>query len=207
MVRNKKELEIALTDVPSFRTPIKKLEQYMCDSSIASELLWNAYIHGDIKGKTVADLGCGTGILSYGTLLLGAKNVLCIDIDPTALYIAKKFLDDVPSVSSNIHYICCDVRKLFLRSIDTIVMNPPFGVYSWGMDLEFLERAFEISPSNIYSIHKYNPNSHKLITKLAYRRGYTVRIIHTGNMHIHATYEDHVKRIHRFKVSIYKFTK
>ena len=35
-------------------------------------------------GQTVLDLGCGSGILSIGALLLGAKHVTACDIDPKA---------------------------------------------------------------------------------------------------------------------------
>lgn len=208
MVRSKKELEILLTKVPAFTAPMKKLEQYICDSSIASELLWYAYMHGDIRNRTVADLGCGTGILSYGSLILGAKDVFCVDIDCNVLSISREFVENTShALHTCIHYICCDVRRLFLRSIDTVVMNPPFGVHSRGIDLRFLEQAFEISPSNIYSIHKYNPNSHKLITRLAHKKGYIVQLIAVGNMAIQATYEDHIRQVYRFKVSIYRFVR
>ena len=39
----------------------------------------------DLKGKTVVDFGCGSGILSLAALKLGAKKVIGIDIDPQAL--------------------------------------------------------------------------------------------------------------------------
>lgn len=39
----------------------------------------------DLKGKTVVDFGCGSGILSLAALKLGAKEVIGIDIDPQAL--------------------------------------------------------------------------------------------------------------------------
>ncbi len=39
----------------------------------------------DLKGKTVLDFGCGSGILAIAALLLGAKSALCVDIDPQAL--------------------------------------------------------------------------------------------------------------------------
>ncbi|MES2682717.1 MAG: 50S ribosomal protein L11 methyltransferase [Pseudomonadota bacterium] len=39
----------------------------------------------DIKGKTVLDFGCGSGILAIAALLLGAKSAVCVDIDPQAL--------------------------------------------------------------------------------------------------------------------------
>jgi len=39
----------------------------------------------DLKGKTVLDFGCGSGILAIAALLLGAERALCVDIDPQAL--------------------------------------------------------------------------------------------------------------------------
>ena len=39
----------------------------------------------DVKGKTVIDYGCGSGILAIAALLLGAKSVVCVDTDPQAL--------------------------------------------------------------------------------------------------------------------------
>lgn len=42
----------------------------------------------DLTGKTVADVGCGSGILSIGALLLGAKEVDAVDIDPLSVEVA-----------------------------------------------------------------------------------------------------------------------
>ncbi len=39
----------------------------------------------DVSGKTIIDYGCGSGILGIAALLLGAKKVFAIDIDPQAL--------------------------------------------------------------------------------------------------------------------------
>ncbi len=39
----------------------------------------------NIKGKTIIDYGCGSGILAIAALLLGARSVLAIDHDPQAL--------------------------------------------------------------------------------------------------------------------------
>lgn len=39
----------------------------------------------DLKGKTVLDYGCGSGILAVAALLLGAEIVHAVDIDPQAL--------------------------------------------------------------------------------------------------------------------------
>ena len=39
----------------------------------------------DLKGKTVLDFGCGSGILAIAALLLGVERAVCVDIDPQAL--------------------------------------------------------------------------------------------------------------------------
>lgn len=202
MVRNKRELEIWLSQVPTFISPSIVLEQYVCDSSIASELIWLAHMNKDIEHKIVVDLGCGTGILSYGALLLGASNVLCIDIDVKALKIAKKFIIN----KEYFHYfevINGDIEKLWLRKIDTIIMNPPFGVHRRGIDLIFLRKALELNPRAIYTIHKYNPNSHKVIYETIKNSGYDIINMSVGLMGIPALYSIHKKHIHRFKVAIY----
>ena len=39
----------------------------------------------DVSGKTTVDFGCGSGILGIAALLLGAKHMVGIDIDPQAV--------------------------------------------------------------------------------------------------------------------------
>lgn len=39
----------------------------------------------DLRGKTITDFGCGSGILAIAGLLLGASHARCIDNDPQAL--------------------------------------------------------------------------------------------------------------------------
>lgn len=44
----------------------------------------------DLTDKTVIDYGCGSGILGIATLLLGAKQVYAVDIDPQAVLATKQ---------------------------------------------------------------------------------------------------------------------
>jgi ribosomal protein L11 methyltransferase len=37
------------------------------------------------ENKIIADIGCGSGILAIGAILLGAKKVYAVDIDPLAV--------------------------------------------------------------------------------------------------------------------------
>lgn len=43
----------------------------------------------DFEGKTVADIGCGSGILSIGAKKLGASKVVGMDIEPVCIEISK----------------------------------------------------------------------------------------------------------------------
>ncbi len=49
------------------------------------------------KGDTVADIGCGSGILAVGACKLGARRVVAIDIEPLSVEVAKEnaILNDV----------------------------------------------------------------------------------------------------------------
>lgn len=44
----------------------------------------------DFAGKRVADVGCGSGILSIGACLLGAKEVSAVDIEVLSVEVAKE---------------------------------------------------------------------------------------------------------------------
>ena len=47
---------------------------------------------GNIKGRKVADLGAGTGLLGIGAGLLGASEVLFVEKDENAIKILKQNL-------------------------------------------------------------------------------------------------------------------
>ncbi len=152
---DKKELEIALQRCAGFSSPKIELEQYVTPAGIAAELLVLALLRGDILGKVVYDLGCGTGRLGIGAALLGARRVVGVDADQEALLTARenagKFAID------NIEFIREDVRGISGRA-DTVLQNPPFGVHRRGADRVFLSKAVEIAPV-VYSIHKRSTRS------------------------------------------------
>ena len=144
---NKKKLAIELSKLEKFENVKPELEQYPTDSDLAAHILWNAFMQGDIENKIVADLGCGNGIFGIGALLLGAKVVYFLDVDNGALDVAIRNCK-----FENVHFRKMDILE-FDEKVDTVVMNPPFGVQQEHADKNFLEKAMEISNS-IYSIHK-----------------------------------------------------
>ena len=48
---------------------------------------------GDLEDKTVADLGCGWGVLSLGAVMMGAHFVHGFDIDQDALSVFQTNLE------------------------------------------------------------------------------------------------------------------
>ncbi len=141
----KKNLEIKLSKLKQLDSYNLKNEQYQTDSKQAAEILWWAYQNGDIKDKVIADFGCGNGIFGVGAYLLGAKKVYFIDVDKEAIKTSK-------SNSKEGKFINKDVSE-FKNKVDTVIMNPPFGVRTRKADKAFLESAMKCSKS-IYSIHK-----------------------------------------------------
>ena len=91
-ISTKSQLAVILSRLKGFKEPKIKFEQYQTDSEIAAEIAWFAFYRREIEGKTIADLGCGTGMLGLSTLLLGAKKVFFVDTDEKALGIAKENL-------------------------------------------------------------------------------------------------------------------
>ena len=77
----KSKLAITLSKLKVFDSAKVKLEQYPTDSEVAADVLWNAFMQGDIGNKIIADLGAGTGVLGIGALILGAKKVYFVEKD------------------------------------------------------------------------------------------------------------------------------
>ncbi|MCL2333608.1 MAG: METTL5 family protein [Candidatus Methanoplasma sp.] len=144
----KKDLEIELEKVPRFEDPDPSLEQYLTPASIAADVLFNAYANGDVKDLKVVDLGCGTGMLSFGSWLLGAGSVVGYDISQKALDLA---IAHAGSINADIPFKLSDINNV-QEGADTVIMNPPFGCQTRRADRDFLKKAME-SAECIYSFH------------------------------------------------------
>ena len=202
---SKGNLEVILSKLDVFNKPKVRLEQYAMDSKIGAEILWNAFLSGEIEG-VIADLGCGTGILGIGALLLGAKRVFFVDIDENALKIAKSNLKIIKSefnIGGEAVFICKDVAD-FNEKVNLVLQNPPFGIKVRNSDRIFLKKAMELAPLT-YSFHKIE--SKKFIEGFCKENKHKVSNIFEFNYPIKAEYEFHKKRIHRFKVGCWKIVK
>lgn len=144
------ELKRKLDAIDTFQNPDGWLEQYQTPPELAADILWNAYMSGDIENKKVCDLGCGTGIFSIGASLLKAKQVLAVDKDPKVIETAKR---NAKKYDTDIEFIVSDIKDFDTKNVDTVIQNPPFGCQKKGADLPFLKKALEIAPV-IYTMHR-----------------------------------------------------
>jgi putative methylase len=184
VIRKKKDLEIFLEKVPKFTSPDAKSEQYKTPATIAADIIFNAYIEGDIQDKQVVDLGCGTGIFAIGAKVMGARKVLGVDLDGGSIKLAKQFADEN---ELEIGFEVIDVKDC-KWSCDTVIQNPPFGAQNRNADRIFLERAAKLGKV-IYSIHNANTVDfvkiliEKLNCSITFEKNYIFKLEHSFAFH------------------------
>ena len=198
---SKSGLAVALSKLKGFVEPKVRVEQYATDPEIAAEVLWNAYMLGDI-GKVSVDLGCGTGMLGLGALMLGAKKVYFVDNDQEALAVARQNCANLKSEDKAV-FRCQDVSD-FNEKADVVFQNPPFGTKVRHADKIFLEKAMGLAKT-VYSFHKTSTKS--FVESIC--RDHNFRITHRWdfNFPLKATQRFHTRKIHRINVSCFRIAK
>lgn len=81
-------------------------------------------IVGDLRGKVVADVGCGEGRDTVMLAKLGAKRVIGIDLSPKAIELARDRAR-IDSVSDRVELVCAPVELVELASdcVDVVWCN------------------------------------------------------------------------------------
>lgn len=146
-----RQLEMALERLDGFPDPSAQLEQYRTPAPLGARLLYHACMRGDIRGRSVCDLGCGTGVLAIGAALIGARRVAGIDIDPGAIEAARQ---NAARLGLSIEFSVADIRSAgdtLGGPFDTVVMNPPFGAQKKHADRPFIDASLAIGDA-IYAI-------------------------------------------------------
>ncbi|OPX62283.1 MULTISPECIES: METTL5 family protein [unclassified Methanoregula] len=194
-----KQLEMTLQRLRGFSRPRASLEQYQTPAPLAARLLYHALMKGDIKGKQVADLGCGTGVLAIGAALLGAESVTGMDIDEKALAVARENAD---LLDAEVAFITADVREGGCRerigTCDTVVMNPPFGAQKAHADRPFIDCALAVAEVT-YSI--FNAGSIPFVEAYTARKAEIDEKI-GGSFPIQRTFAFHTKDVQEIEVEI-----
>ncbi len=143
-----RDLEILLQEVPPHPEPDPRLEQVPTPADLAARTLFSARNLGDIEGRRVLDLGCGTGTLAIGASLLGASEVHGVDVDAESVAVAREVAQEL---GADVTFHVEDVRDVDVPA-DTVLMNPPFGAQRRGADRPFLKTALRSAPVT-YSFH------------------------------------------------------
>ncbi|KAM9035714.1 rRNA N(6)-adenosine-methyltransferase METTL5 isoform 3-T3 [Sarcophilus harrisii] len=162
--------------------------------------------YDDIENKVVGDLGCGCGMLSIGTAMLGAGLCVGFDIDEDALEIFSRNVAEFEL--TNIDMIQCNVCSLsdtMFKSFDTIIMNPPFGTkHNKGMDMSFLKIALQMARVAVYSLHKSSTREH--IQKKADEWKIKMDVIAELRYDLPASYRFHKKKTVDIEVDLIRFS-
>lgn len=194
-----KQLEMTLQRLRGFSRPRAALEQYQTPAPLAARLLYHALMKGDIEGKAVCDLGCGTGILAIGAALLGASPVTGVDIDERALAVARENAD---LLGVDITFLATDLREGGCRdrigACDTVVMNPPFGAQKAHADRPFIDCAIAAAGVT-YSI--FNAGSIPFVEAYTAQKAEITEKI-GGAFPIKRTFAFHTKDVQEIEVEI-----
>ena len=197
----KGDLERTLSEIEVNPQPKAYLEQYTTPSTVAAEVLYlAAYINDDVIGKSVMELGCGTGRLAIGAALLGAKEVFGLDLDKISVKIAKKYAKKM-GLKENTHWIVGDI-DVVKGSFDTVLQNPPFGVQRKNADRRFITKSLELS-NKIYSFHKRGNSNREFIKRFIEEQGGHISKIFPVTMEIPRMFKFHTKKKQCIQVDLY----
>ena len=196
------DLERALQQAEPHPSPKASLEQYTIPVEVASEILFlAAHMNEDIIGKTIVDLGCGSGRLAIGAAFLGAKEAVGIDIDRSAVKKAQESAKKL-SLKDRLNWVVGDIDVLH-GEFDTALQNPPFGVQRRTADRRFVLKALTLA-SRIYSLHKGGETNRAFIKRFIESNGGKVTSIFQMKFNIPRMFKFHTERRHEVDVDLYR---
>ncbi|MFM1524170.1 MULTISPECIES: peptide chain release factor N(5)-glutamine methyltransferase [Helcococcus] len=150
-----------------------------------TELLVDEVLKENLDGKTILDIGTGSGAIAI-SLDLEAKNckIFGSDISINALKIAKK---NSKSLNSNVEFIESDLFQKIDRKFDIIVSNPPYlseDEYDKVDEILYYEpknafvggkKGYEFYENIIKNASKYLNENGKLFFEIGYKQAEVVR--------------------------------
>lgn len=201
---SKRALERRLADLDGFDQPRVELEQYATPAWLAAHLLHLADLQGDLRGRTVVDLGAGTGMLAIGAALRGAHGVVGIERDPGALSVARCNGARIEG-ADGLDWVRGDATRAPLCPAEpvTVVMNPPFGAQRGARhaDRAFLATAADVAAVS-YSIH--NAESRDFVEAFAGEEGGTVTHAFAAEVDLDRQFEFHAEETRSIDVEVFR---
>ncbi|MCD6403307.1 MAG: methyltransferase [Candidatus Aenigmarchaeota archaeon] len=200
-----KQLAIIFSKFKKFEKPKLELEQYTIPDELAAKILVLAALKGDVKGKKVFDLGCGTGKLGIGAAILGAKKVVCIDVDEDVIRIARENVKIAENLTGMRLSSVIEFKRMNVIDLkdyaDTVIQNPPFGIQSQNLDLLFLRQAITHA-KRVYSLHR-GPVAREFLRKYIQSLGADIEEIHQFTFTIPYMFKFHKKPKVEVEVDLY----
>jgi putative methylase len=191
VTETRRRLAQELGVVVGFEEPRPGLEQYHTPAELAAHIIHVADLQGDIDGRTVVDLGSGTGMLSLGAALRGPERVVGVELDPAALRTARENERRV-GTRTDVEWVRGDATDppLRRRPDTTVLMNPPFGAQRGNehADREFLETAARLAEVS-YSVH--NEGSEAFVEAFAADHGGEVTHAFRADLELPHQFEFH----------------
>jgi putative methylase len=186
------------------------LEQYTIPGGLAAQIINIAHMSGDIRNKIILDLGCGTGRLTIGSVLMGAKKALGVDLDKKVINVARENVEIVEEIiNEKIHdkvkFVSRDISNI-KRNIDTVIQNPPFGIQKLHADRIFLKKALECG-KRVYSLHRHYEKSREFLTKFIEKNGGKVEKIIKFKFRIPYMFKFHKKPYVSYEVDLFIISK
>ena len=200
----RRRLAQELAVVAGFEDPRAPLEQYHTPPELAAHIVHVADLQGDVEGRTVLDLGCGTGMLALGGALRGPDRVVGVDVDPAPLSTAVENERRV-GATADVEWVRGDATRLplsFGASV-TVLMNPPFGARAGneGADREFLEIASQITDVS-YSVH--NAGSESFVESFAGDNGGEVTHAFAAEFELPRQFDHHTEESRTIDAEVFR---
>jgi putative methylase len=188
------ELVRAIERVPRPDDPRARLEQATTPAEAAADLLLAAVRWDGVEGRSVLDLGSGTGRLAIGAALLGAARVVGVEVDPRLVTVARAAAE---SAGVRVEFVASEVSD-WDRRADLVVMNPPFGAQRRHADRPFWDRALALAEQSVHAFAL--ADSRTFIARRAVARGAQVLETEPVVWELARTFPHHTRRRVRLSV-------
>ena len=196
-----RHLAMMLSDLEPHPCNDVSLEQYSTDGNLAARLLFDISSFGDINDNyTVADLGAGNGILGIAALKLGVQQVIFVETDIEACNVLEKNLIKHNALNSSLIVNEHISGETFLKKVDLIICNPPWGRQKEKADRPFLEMILK----NGSIAHLLHSASATHIRPFFESKGWDVEMYGEADFALPAKYSHHKRQRDMTKVGFWR---
>jgi len=198
-----RSLAMILSSLPEHPCNSAELEQYSTSGDIAAMLTMEILSRGDLDDDSVVvDLGAGNGIFGISTALVGASQVVLVEIDQSACAVAFEAIKKV-DMGDVVEVMCCSVDASFdLTGVDLVISNPPWGLQTPKADRPFLEAMIR-SGATCYLVHSAEATH---IEPFFERSGWGVERWWEADFALPAKFSHHSRRQSRTRAAFWRLT-